>query len=160
MSDILCFFLLKTIGMNEIYVNPANPIKTVFVFPIHNALKQGIAEYEATRRAWRVSERNQSLRHAFAVGLKDYISITSYEIAAWNPDEQEPEKMAFESPLHPFPSTYYPLSDQNWSYIIEITKGYWQFGRHLIVEFDGAGKFRIKSGSRDHSWHNCIKKSD
>lgn len=138
------------------FVNPMTPYKNVFIFPIQNALKNGVSPYIATRTTWAVSSNNQSLKSSFAVGLKYSISKASFEIEAWT-NIIGSSKQEFIATGHPNPASYSLLLNKNWNNILSKAKGFWQRGNYLIVEFDGEGHFRIIRGSQDtKTWHNCI----
>jgi len=138
------------------YVNPILALKYVFVFPIQNVLKGEISPYDATRTTWSISLKYRALKESYAVGLKNSISKGSFEIKNWievtNTDKQE-----FISPQHPNANVYPHLFNKNWNNILAKAKGYWQRGNYLIIEFNGAGMFRIIRGAKDtNTWHNCI----
>ncbi|MFN9113465.1 MAG: LEM-3-like GIY-YIG domain-containing protein [Bacteroidota bacterium] len=137
-------------------VSPNIPLPFVFIFPIQNAIQGNIPVYEATRSAWKISIGNQSNKPAVAVGLKNSISIGSFEIADWIPSSIS-SRYEFTAPGHPYPQPYQILLNKNWNTVIAAAKGYWQRGNPLLVEFDGNGRFRVLLGSQDkNSWHNCI----
>ncbi len=124
-------------------IDPTSPLSRVFVFPVHNALSDSADNvYQATRASWSISDRHQS-EGAYAVGIKNGISVGSFVIDRWEPHGG---KFAFvgdpESTLLNF----------DWKPIIAQASGYWQWGNYLIVEFDGSGKFRFIRGSSEHDW--------
>lgn len=128
-------------------INPEVAYKTVFVFPIQNALEKGGGEYEATRRAWYVKQEYQKIP-SFAVGVSQGISKGSFRIKSWHVYH---EKHEFIGDVHE------PLNNYSWLKIINTAKGYWQRGNYLIVEFDGVGKFRIIRGSGpNNKWIDCV----
>jgi hypothetical protein len=138
------------------FVNPTTPYDNVFIFSIQNALTKGISPYNATRTTWAVSNYNQTLNPAYAVGLKNSISKGSFQISGWTVVAGS-IKHEFSSPGHPNPTDYQPLLNKNWNNVLSVAKGFWQRGNYLIVTFNGNGKFRIIRGSRDTTtWHNCI----
>lgn len=138
------------------FVNPDSKIPNVFIFPVHNALNAGATPYNATRSAWNVSINHQSLEKSYAVGLKNSISVGSYEIARWVP-VADSNRSEFIAPDHPVPSDFQPLLNKNWNNVLAVAKGFWQRGNFLIVEFNGMGQFRFIRGSQDTStWHNCV----
>lgn len=144
------------VAMAADYVNPDVAYKKVFVFSIQNALFKGVSPYDATRMSWIVSNNHRSTNDSYAVGLKNSISKASYKILSWT-QVIGTNRYEFTSPDHPFPATIDCFINKNWNNILAVAKGYWQRGNFLIVEFDGAGKFRIDSGSQDKiTWHNCI----
>jgi len=128
-------------------VNPAESLDRVFLFPIQNAIAKGRSVYEATRRSWYVKSFHQTVP-AFAVGIRNGISIGSFSIKRWNPIENK----------HEFVGEEYPsLLGKNWSRIISCVKGYWQRGNYIIVKFDGKGKFSIVRGAgQEKQWLDCI----
>lgn len=137
-------------------INPSNQIETVFIFPVQNAINIGTSIYNATRTAWYVKEEYRNIGNAFAVGLKNSISIGSFEIENWDTATIDVNKHEFKSPNHPTPSIYQPFSNKRWTKILEQANGFWQRGNYLVVEFNGVGQFRIKRGSQDRAtWHNC-----
>ena len=88
--------------------------------------------------------------------LKNSISKGSFEIGSWT-NVVGTTKQEFTSIGHPNPVDFQPLLNKNWNNILAVAKGFWQRGNYLIIEFDGAGKFRIIRGSKDTTtWHNCI----
>jgi hypothetical protein len=138
------------------FVNPATAYSNVFIFPIQNALTRGVNPYNATRTTWAVHANYQALNPAYAVGLKNSISKGSFEIGSWT-NVVGTTKQEFTSIGHPNPVDFQPLLNKNWNNILAVAKGFWQRGNYLIIEFDGAGKFRIIRGSKDTTtWHNCI----
>ena len=153
--------LIKGFGVNEhgilsseeVYsrfaaqlVNPPVPYERVFIFPIHNALKEDRAVYEATRRCWQLSTRFQVLP-AIAVGVANGISRGVFDIIGWK-QGCEPSKWEFEGTnLNP-----HPLLNCNFYNIITNAMGYFQRGNYLIVEFDGNGNFRFLRGSANKVW--------
>lgn len=142
-------------AMAAAFINPTIPHKYVFVFPIQNAIQGGATIYNATRSAWIVSSNNQSLKPSYAVGLKNSISVGSFEIDYWNAIINS-NRSEFLSPNHPNPTTYQSLLNKNWNNVLAVAKGFWQRGNFLIVEFNGNAQFRIIRGSQDTTtWHNC-----
>ena len=143
-------------AMAASFVNPDSPHQSVFIFPSQNALRGGANPYNATRTAWPVSEPYRMRIPSYAVGLENSISRGSFKISAWVQAPQE-GKYEFTSDGHPNPPDYQPLLRKNWSNVLAMARGFWQRGRHLVVEFDGKGKFRIARGSQDkETWHNCV----
>jgi hypothetical protein len=113
----------------------------VFIFPIHNALREGKEVYEAVRSAWRVNEHNRSL-DAYAVGLEQGIASGAYKIGAWRRtgerfefDQDENAPLAAE------------LKKKDWRYVVSPAMGYYQRGNYLIAQFDGKGSCRLLRGA-------------
>lgn len=123
-------------------INPENSFERVFIFSITNSLKEGKTPYEATRRGWKVSSKNQ-MTPAYAVGLKDSVSVSSYEIHSWSKIEEGSKYSEFTGVEFP------ELKGKNWASIVNQPKSSWQRGQYLIVEFDGKGKYRIIRGSAE-----------
>ncbi len=124
-------------------INPNFKIEKVFIFPTNNALEASAESvYQSTRASWRVNKKYFS-GTSYAVGVKDGISIGSFKINEW---VSHGEKSAFNGVETP------ELNNFNWRKIISSASGYWQRGNYLIVEFDGAGKFRIIHGRKKHEW--------
>lgn len=134
-------------------INPSRPFETVFVFPVHNALNLGKDIYNATRAAWKVTPHFQKL-DSYAVGLQYSISKGSYKINDWQ-EIPGVNKHEFFAPNHPDPKTVNELINSNWTRITAAAKGFWQRGNYIVVEFDGAGKFRVKRGSQNKDWQEC-----
>jgi hypothetical protein len=138
------------------HVNPPNPIDTVYVFHIGKLISERENTYEATRKYWIVSKRNQSQLPAYAVGLIEKVSVSSYIIERWYDAKEYDGRFAFDSPNHPNPIDFTPLLNKDWSRVINAALGFYLHGGYLMVQFDGKGKFRIKRGSSDNkTWHNC-----
>jgi hypothetical protein len=143
-------------AMAAAFVNPLTPHINVFIFPIQNALNNGVSTYNATRTTWAVSNGNQLLNPSFAVGLKHSISKGSFEISSWT-NVGGTNKQEFTAVGHPNPTDYQPLINKNWNNVLAKAKGFWQRGNYLIVEFNGQGHFKIIRGSQDtKTWHNCV----
>jgi uncharacterized protein len=143
-------------AMAASFINPTTPHLNVFIFPIQNALNNGVNPYNATRTTWAVSNNNQLLKPSFAVGLKHSISKGSYEISSWA-NVIGTNKQEFTTAGHPNPEEYVSLLNKNWNNVLAKAKGFWQRGNYLIVEFDGQGHFRIIRGSQDtKTWHSCV----
>lgn len=94
------------------FVNPTKVCYNVFIFPIQNALTKGINRYDATRTTWAVSNINQNLSPAYAVGLKNSISKGSFKSSTWA-SVAGTSKQEFNSPGHPNPTNYLPLLNKN-----------------------------------------------
>ncbi|NJD08197.1 MAG: GIY-YIG nuclease family protein [Methylococcaceae bacterium] len=127
-------------------VNPPVPYDRVFIFPIHNALKEDRDVYDATRRCWQLSTKFQHLP-AIAVGVAKGISRGVFNIVNWK-QGCEPNKWEFDGTnLNP-----HPLLNCNFYTIISRAMGYFQRGNYLVVEFDGNGNFRFLRGSANRQW--------
>lgn len=130
--------------MDATPVNPPQPYPAVFLFPIQNAIANGCSPYDATRMSWAVSPRYRNISGAMAVGIKGAISFGSFQVERWL--DTDNGKQLFEG------SEYPALFNKNWVKIISASKGYWQRGNYLVVEFDGKGQFRFLRGNPDLSW--------
>lgn len=127
-------------------INPTRAFNRVFIFPIHNVLSIEKSKYEATRKYWKVSKENRQLP-AFAVGIKNNVSVGSFLIKEWKQFENKFEFVGDDE---------FDLLEKNWTTVINSSKGYWQRGNYLIVEFDGQGSFRVLKGNRfKEEWIKC-----
>lgn len=127
--------------LGAIPVNPSLQMHQVFIFPVKNGLAQGKSAYEATRSAWYVKKAYQNLP-AYAVGIRDGISIGSFEIKSW---QSIGSKSEFNGVVEN------SLLNKSWVSILSKVKGYWQRGNYVIVEFDGNGKCKIVRGAGQES---------
>lgn len=118
-------------------VNPTEPLQRVFIFPIQNGLAEGRSPYDATRSAWTITKNNMQIP-AYAVGLRNKISVGSYSIDAWN--HVSNNKYEFTG------KDYNALLNKNWASILGRVMSYWKRGNYIIVEFDGNGKYKILRG--------------
>lgn len=128
-------------------IDPSGSYSAVFIFPIHNAIAEGKNVYDATRMAWRVSDENQNLQGALAVGLNEGVSRGVFTIERW--------QRAQASGKHEFCGQQLnesELLNKRWLSVLSSARGYWQRGNYLIVEFDGKHQFRFIRGARDSSW--------
>lgn len=138
---------------NHEFVNPQNSYKKIYIFPIHNALKEGTTEYEATRQAWKRNERLLKEPLGIAVGIKNKISVGVFEIQRWYKSKTKKHKWEFEG------SEIDDLSMLNFNYskIINEALGFWKRGNYLVVEFDGKSNFRFFYGNKDkQTWHSLL----
>jgi hypothetical protein len=145
------------VALGADFINPAFAIENVYIFSIYNALNTGATPYNATRSAWSISQNNRNLHPSYGVGLKNSISIGSFEINNWNIAAVDQNRYEFTSPGHPNAQNYLPLLNKNWTNILSKVRGFWLRGGHIIVGFNGQGQFRIIRGSVDkNTWHNCV----
>ena len=134
-SSMLSQDEIKSMGAAPI--NPTTPLSKVFLFSIKNGLADGRTTYDATRSAWYVKPELQELP-AYAVGMKNGISVGAFQINSWASSGEKHEFQGIEYP---------PLLNYNWSKVISTARGFWQRGNYLVAEFDGKGKFRILRGA-------------
>ncbi len=127
-------------------VNPCVPYRTVFIFPIHNALSDGTSIYDATRGLWGISESLRMRNDALAVGVAKGLSKGVFSIANWA-QAQTPGKWEFNGTR----LAGHALEGKNWLMIINSSIGYWQRGNYLVIEFDGQGNYRFIRGSPQKS---------
>lgn len=134
-------------------VNPNKKYDTVFVFPIHNQLRNGVSVYDATRYWWQIKEEYTKKKNNIAVGISNSICLGAFNIKHWEYNK-ECEKYGFSGDE----MENSELLNTNWQRIISIAKGYWQWGNYLIVSFDGKGNFKVKRGASDNNdrWIPCI----
>jgi len=123
-------------------INPNKAYQTIFIFPIHKQLANGVDTYTSTRRAWYIKKDLRKRNNAIAIGLSNYISKGVYLIDVWHKYEDK----------HEFDGTEYKdmgLLNKNWFKIISSSFGYWQRGNYLVIELDGNGRFRFIRGNPD-----------
>jgi hypothetical protein len=117
-------------------INPTRPCK-VFVFNIGRFLAEKDNLYDATRRWWKITKKYRDVSEfKFAVGLVKGLSVSAYKLTKWTycPHEGK-EKYEFAGE----PTTEF----ENFTWSKQIDVGFWNFGNHLVVEFDGKGKFQL-----------------
>lgn len=140
--------------MNKInyeFINPKNAYQKVFVFPVHNTLKDNIPIYEATRRAWKSSKWFLKEPPGIAVGIKSKISKGVFEIQSWHLLNEEKNKWEFDG------NEIDDLLNFDWSKIIDKASGFWQRGNYLGVEFDGKSNFRFFCGNKNkQTWYSLL----
>lgn len=145
-SSLLTIEQLKDFACKP--VNPTKPYTNVFVFPIHNALAEGRDVYDACRSAWTIAEKHRNLASdSIAVALAGGIAKGAFRIRKWI--LRGDGKCEFEG------ESVEDFCNSNFQRVINVAMGYWQRGNPLVVEFDGAGKFRIKRGSSNENWYSC-----
>lgn len=142
----------------------------VFVFPIHKALKNRLAEGQAwdeavlnaTRKAWVLGEGLRQLPNARAVGLVDGVSFGAYAIDEWSEKARATAKVnngnAGEGRTIRFwgfsrgkesPGVA-ELRRRNWQHILSPEAKYrMRSDGVLVVEFDGQGRVRYLRPRRD-----------
>lgn len=128
---------------------------TVFVFPIQNALKSQIeinenTVYSATKGDWNIASQYRNIENSYAVGLVSGFSKGAYKIAQWR--EVEGGKCSFIIADEPPPKVSDVLLNKNWLNIIAAAKGFYQWGNHLVVEFNDRNEFKILRGCQNHNW--------
>ena len=140
--------------MNKInyeFINPKNAYQKVFVFPVHNMLKDNTPIYEATRQAWKGGKWLLKEPLGIAVGIENKISKGVFEIQSWYPSNKEKHRWEFDG------NEIDDLTNFNWSKIINKALGFWQRGNYLGVEFDGKSNFRFFYGSKDkQTWYSLL----
>jgi hypothetical protein len=128
-------------------VNPNYPCK-VFMFPINNTIEVK-DKYLATRSAWRITNKyRDTSEYEYAVGLQHGFSISAYKIKKWLP---VPNSIKWEFEKDTDAPEFLNLT---WHNQIDIKKGYYGFGNHFVVDFDGKGKFRLIRPNVDQ-WYDC-----
>jgi len=140
---------LETENVSVKPINPKYPCK-VLLFPVYRALAGGKNVYNATRYCWRIAEKHRDVsEYKFAVGLKSGVSEGGYEIKEW---KYVPQSNRYEFEKEREASN---LQGFSWYKQINTNKGYWGFGNHFIVEFDGKGKFRLIRPDSEDQWFDC-----
>jgi hypothetical protein len=140
----------RNIFRSEKPINPNHPCK-IFLLPIHRAIAKGESPYEATQKAWRVAERYRDVsEYEFVAGLKGGISLTAYKIKKWICLPQS-NKCKFEKDGEEISE----FKEFTWHKQINAAKGYYGYGNHLMVEFDGKGKFKLIRPDKEQ-WMDCL----
>jgi len=142
-----------TVSEQNIYIdkaiNPKNQCR-IFLFPIHDTIKEGKTVYDATRSAWTITEEYRNIsKYEFAVGLQNFISLGSYKIENWKSIYNTKNKYEFEGKEIP------DFKGFSWQKLIYQSIGYWQRGNHFVVEFDGNGKFKLLRPNKNQ-WIDCL----
>lgn len=132
-------------------VNPTKCHSIVFLFPINRAVTQNNTIYNSTRSWWAVSKILRSKTDAVAVGIANGLSQGVFSINGWT---KAPTGYKYE--FNGLPLVNNELDGRNWLTVIRSALGYWQRGNYLVVEFDGAGKFRFVRGSQDKATWNAL----
>jgi len=144
--DSLSKGMLTQEDILDMGAEPAKPDKayqSIFIFPIHNALSNNVSPYEATRKSWHVTDKNRNLEGAIAVGIENGICRGAFNIDNWAKSGKgrwqfKGSEIADEG-----------MVGASWEALISQSKGYWQHGNYLIVEYDISRGFRFKHGSSD-----------
>lgn len=113
--------------------------RAIFIFPIQNNYRKQPKEvaqsedsiFQATCRAWRVSQSNQELPNALAIGVVDFISYGVFGISKWQKDGSK--RSSFES-VPVAPQEKAALLNRNLRDIIKINLGYWRYGNYMIFK--------------------------
>jgi hypothetical protein len=144
--------IIKPSNLANKPVNPSYKCK-IFIFPIGTIGMERNNVYEATRKYWNIAEAYQDIEeYGFAVGLVNGISLGSYRIIRWI-EQQVNDKIKYQFDGEEITD----FLNLDWKKQIGgEAKGYWQRGGHLVVEFDGNGKFKYIRGSRNRQWFNCL----
>jgi hypothetical protein len=157
-SDFKNKNIISVITSNSADNKPVNPSYKckIFIFSIGTiGMKRDKNNvYEATRKYWEIIDEYRDVtEYEFAVGLINGISIGSYRIKNWIYEKYgHKDKYKFDG------EEIIDFLNLDWNKQIGgEAKGHWQFGRHLVVEFDGNGKFRYIKGSKNkQQWFCCL----
>lgn len=139
---------------------PVSPNDKLIVFLCNIGATHGIRnDYDSTRMFWSLASQWRARGFInYGVGLVNGISKAAYEIDQWlaTSDPTQKGKFEFEAMGHPNPVLVRSLVGLNWRNIYRNV-GYWQYGRPIIVEFDGNGHFRILlgAGQSNGQWAPC-----
>jgi hypothetical protein len=128
-------------------ISPSFPCK-VFVFPIGKMKRENIKE--ETRKYWNITKKYQdTTEYEYAVGVEKGYSVSAYKLTKWKltKDVRYVGKYEFEGDEFP------DFKGFSWKKQIETT-GYWNHGNHLVVEFDGNGKFKLERPDKP-IWFDC-----
>ena len=149
--------LLSAHDVAAIAATPVMPkaYKRVFVFQIQNAVGSDRSLKDAIEGDWRVTDRQRSVDDKpVAVGLVNGISRIALEVVQWRVSPPDSGTHRFDGKPA---TTAQDLLDKSFVNIIAPALGFLQYGGgYVIVEFDGAGKFRFIRGHKDKvTWHPC-----
>jgi len=134
-------------GTFEKPINPNRPCK-IFLFSIEKAIKEGRDPYDATRWAWTITEKyRDASEYEFAVGLVKGVSIGAFKIKRWI--KRVGGKCEFEG------DEIAEFEGFSWIKQIDVAEAYYRYGNHLVVEFDGNGKFRVLRPGTIPQWFSC-----
>lgn len=128
-------------------VDPSDAYPCVFAFPVNNSASERANLYEAVRCCWKVTEHWQAQRPALAVAIQSGLCKGVFEIESWEDSGDKQKFSGRELAGH-------ELADTRWTSVIEAAKGYWQRGNHLVVEFDGQGRFAVRRGSANKEFQS------
>lgn len=144
--------------------NPTEPIATLFIFPIHNSLKEKGDIYNATRGRWKVGNTYRNKKPAYAVGVKEFMSEGAFKIKEWQKTEDNKyefncyEKKELDKNEK---SLLDQMTNKYFYPIIKKAEGYWNRGNFLVVSFDGMGHFRFVRGYEDKdTWYNLKEQEE
>lgn len=132
-------------------VDPQRAYPAVFLFPIHRALEAGRSNYDAIRCCWDVAEHWREHRSAIAVGLVRGISACAFQINSWIKCSDS-EKYFFDGDE----TVDVQLVNFRWTQVINASRGYFQRGNWLAIEFDGQSKFKVLRGSSYKDWQPLL----
>ena len=133
-------------------INPNFPCK-VFVFPIGRFNRSNI--YENTRKYWKITKKYQNTsEYKYAVGIEGGYSESAYELSKWTPssDKGNESKHEFEG------DEFIELKGFSFREQTKKAGGFFSHGNHLVVEFDGNGKFRLERPNKPE-WLDCCNQS-
>lgn len=131
-------------------INPNFPCK-VILFNISNTITEGKNVYEATRAAWKITEKYRYVsEYEYVVGLQHGISLGGYRVTRWIRIPINDDRYKFEG------EEILEFKGFSWHTQINVNLGYWQRGQHFIVEFDGNGQFRLIRPN-DNKWRSCLQ---
>jgi len=129
---------------------------TVFVFPIQRALGEGKSHYDAARSAWPVTEEYRKL-DAYAVGLKNGISVGAYKIGAWSPTD---ERFEFTKTDDAVDALIAELENKTWRQIVEPAMGYYQRGNYLSSNLTARGNTASFAATQIQPCGNAAKSAE
>ncbi len=152
-------------------IAPLNRYSVIFIFPIQNAIARGENVYEATRKAWAVSESLRDEKDAVAVGVANGIAKGVFKVDGWKKYEPGVAKAAgtknWDNGVAPLcgkmrtknlwafngvPLEESELLAGDFSAVITTAMGYWQRGNYLVIsidQIDGEMCFRFLRGCQD-----------
>ena len=129
-------------------ISPNFPCR-VFVFSIGKFQRENV--YENTRKYWKITQRYQDTSlYGYAVGVINGYSESAYRLSGWNPTRN----MEYEGKYEFDGEEFLTFEGFSWNKQIKKAGGFWNWGGHLVVEFDGNGKFRLERPNRP-DWTYC-----
>lgn len=133
-------------------VSPANEYPAIFIFPVQNAIARGEDIYEATRKAWSVSQNLRNISDAVAVGVANGIARGVFRIDSWKPHQTGGDAAQGKWEFKGSPFAKSELLDCDFSAVIARAMGYWQRGNYIVIQTvnsDDTIKFCFLRGNRD-----------
>jgi hypothetical protein len=133
-------------------INPNFPCK-VILFNISKAIAEGKNVYEATRSAWKITEEYRDVsEYRYVVGLQRGISLGGYKVKKWMQVKITETEIRYEFEGEEI----FEFKGFSWHKQIKDHMGYYGYGAHFVVEFDGNGQFRLIRPKDNNKWRSCL----